>query len=730
MKTIKHLIIRPALFLLMLTLLLYMCKREEFNFDNMSGKVLWEPSFALPLAYGSLTIDELLSEKKDTIEFSDPDENGRRVLTFVLKEDSLFSIQVSEFMEIPTQAPVSHEIIPSDLTIDNFQINDEFSLWDIVPNLDVQTGAFLLSNHGTMNLFPPIVLQNAGIHDITMADNFSFLVFSEGWITFSITNEFPVDLNDLQLILKNKSDYSTIGTLNFVLPAGSTRSQSLDLTGKTMTNDMYFEITSISSPGSGGTPILIDLDNVMRIKIETQSLKVSSGEAILPSQSMILDPISIDLSLSNAEMKLTKINLKDTRINYTVHSPIPVSMTIYLRMPSVTIEGEVVEVQIFIPESGGTVDGIIDLTGAEINLATDSGHPYNRIPTELSVDIHGVGWFIPFDLSQGFSFDFSFDDLSFSLAQGYFGQIIVNIDENEFPIGLDLLANLGGGFSLSDPSFSILAYSSLGVPIGIDLDVTGVSSDGITQNINYTGPQMILPYPNTFAQGYNEGILDFNKNNSAIDELIGLPPSTMTFSGSGTSNPNGFTGYNNFIADTSQIKLGVAMNFPITIKADNLTFQDTIALGSGNDEEGIDPDPEEEEEEEEEGSSLDFDIIQEASLYIDLTHDLPIDLSLDIILFDSLNYIKYDSIHVDVLVAAAYDDDGNLIEVSQHKEYIELDKSTISNFSKTNSIILKAGISTYDPGDGLGPRYVKLYSDYFLEFKLGIRVDMNFSDDK
>ena len=399
-------------------------------------------------------------------------------------------------------------------------------------------------------------------------------------------------------------------------------------------------------------------------------------------------------------------------------------MTIYLRMPSVRIDGNIVEEQIIIPTSGGTVNGIIDLNEAEINLATDPVHPYNRIPAELSVDINGVGWFVPFDLSHGFSFDFSFDEIGFSLAQGYFGQLAVDIEENEFQIGLDLLSNLGGGFSLSNPSFNILSYSSLGMPIGIDLNLTGISSEENSQNINYTGPQMIIAYPYNFAQGYKEGTLTFTKNNSSIDDLISLPPSTIMFSGSATSNPYGFSGYNNFIADTSQISIGVEMNFPITIQADNLTFQDTIALGSQNNEEGMDPNPEEEN-----GMSLDFDIIQNASLYIDLTHDLPIDLRLDIILFDSISFIRYDTIHADILVAAAYDDNGNLTQISQHKEIIELNKETISNFSNANSIILKAGINTYDPNDGLGPRYVKLYSDYYLDFKLGIKADLNLSDD-
>jgi len=722
MKIIRPFIIVVTFILLIPAILINSCIKEEFNFEKMSDKIEWDPSVALPLAFGSITIDELISEKKDTIEYSEPDIHGRRYLNFVMNMDSLFSMQVADFLDIPGQAPVNQEIVLGDLTIDNFEIVDEFSLWEIVPNLDVSTGAYLLASHGLNLPFPPIVLQNAGIHDITSIGDFSSLYFSQGYISVSITNELPIDLISLEMAMKNKSDNSVIGIISFDLPAGSSKNQTINLAGKTMSNDISFEIVSMSSPGSGVNPILINLDNALIIDVSSHSLKVTSGEAIIPSQSMILDAISIDLSLADPAMKLTNIVLKDSRMSYSVHSPIPIGMTISLRMPTVKIDGNVVVEQIIIPQSGGTVQGMIDMSGAEINLASDPSHPYNRIPTEVSVEINGVGWFIPFDLSQGFSFDFTFDEIGFSLAQGYFGQIGVNIDETEFPLGLDFLSNLEGGFSLSNPSFNILAYSSLGIPIGIDLDVTGISSKGIIQNIDYSGPQMILPYPMSIAQGYNEGVLGFNKNNSSIDEIIGLPPETLLFSGSGESNPYGFMGYNNFITDTSQINIGLSMNFPITVKAENLSFQDTMALGSGDDEENMEPG-------EDEQSSFDFDIIEEASLYIDLTHDLPINLSLDIILFDSLNFIKYDTIHADLLVAAAYDNAGNMIKMSQHKEFIELEKSTISNFSKANSLIIKAGLSTYDPGDGLGARYVKLYSDYSLDFKLGLRTDLNFSGD-
>lgn len=720
MKNTRKLIFPIVFISLIFYLSFQSCVKDNMDFNKMSDQLIWSPGWAIPLAYGSLTISDMIKEIEDTLEFSDPDENGRRYLNFIFSDDSILSIQVNEFLEISDQEALHQEMILGEMEIDDINYSHQLSLWDIVPNIDISTSAFLLAHHGQLEKFPEISLQNAGVYDLDRMENFNYLVLSEGQIDYTVENKFPVAIQQINLILKNQSDNSILGTMTFTdIPPGESRIESIDLSGKTLSNQIYFEITSISSPGSGNDLVLINLDNVININVSTHSFKVISGEAIISDQLIELNDVSFDLDFTEINAKITEIKLKSTLINYNISTPLPIDMIITLKLPTVTIDNKVVEVPIFIPGANNNVNGRIDLDGAIMDLSTDPDHPYNRIPILATIEIIGGNSFVVFNSEDRFFMDFGFEGMGFSFAKGYFGQIEINMEESEMSLPLDMLSNIEGGLSLLNPSMNILVYSSLGVPIAIDLDFTGESNNGISQNINYSGPQMILPYPLTIDQAYARGVLDFNKDNSSIDDLIGLPPSIIRFSGSGSSNPDGFIDYNNFITDTSKINFGIQMNFPLTIKAENLVFQDTLPLGSNNNED--------EEFPEDEGSQLNFDFIETASLYVDVKHDLPVNIDFELVLFDSLSQIKYDTIRVDLLVAAVYNESGDLVELSQNKEIIELTGETINNFSNANSLILKAQINTYDPGDGTGPRYIKIYSDYSLEFKLGIKTDLDFN---
>lgn len=720
MKNTRKLIFPIVFISLIFYLSFQSCVKDNMDFNKMSDQLIWSPGWAIPLAYGSLTISDMIKEIEDTLEFSDPDENGRRYLNFIFSDDSILSIQVNEFLEISDQEALHQEMILGEMEIDDINYSHQLSLWDIVPNIDISTSAFLLAHHGQLEKFPEISLQNAGVYDLDRMENFNYLVLSEGQIDYTVENKFPVAIQQINLILKNQSDNSILGTMTFTdIPPGESRIESIDLSGKTLSNQIYFEITSISSPGSGNDLVLINLDNVININVSTHSFKVISGEAIISDQLIELNDVSFDLDFTEINAKITEIKLKSTLINYNISTPLPIDMIITLKLPTVTIDNKVVEVPIFIPGANNNVNGRIDLDGAIMDLSTDPDHPYNRIPILATIEIIGGNSFVVFNSEDRFFMDFGFEGMGFSFAKGYFGQIEINMEESEMSLPLDMLSNIEGGLSLLNPSMNILVYSSLGVPIAIDLDFTGESNNGISQNINYSGPQMILPYPLTIDQAYARGVLDFNKDNSSIDDLIGLPPSIIRFSGSGSSNPDGFIDYNNFITDTSKINFGIQMNFPLTIKAENLVFQDTLPLGSNNNED--------EEFPEDEGSQLNFDFIETASLYVDVKHDLPVNIDFELVLFDSLSQIKYDTIRVDLLVAAVYNESVDLVELSQNKEIIELTGETINNFSNANSLILKAQINTYDPGDGTGPRYIKIYSDYSLEFKLGIKTDLDFN---
>ncbi|MFO7844895.1 MAG: hypothetical protein R6V16_13875 [Bacteroidales bacterium] len=75
------------------------CMQDEYEFDKLSDEMEVKLKFLSPLAYGSLSLDDIISEF-DSTSTIDADEEG---LLFITYEDSLYSFLADELVEIPNQ---------------------------------------------------------------------------------------------------------------------------------------------------------------------------------------------------------------------------------------------------------------------------------------------------------------------------------------------------------------------------------------------------------------------------------------------------------------------------------------------------------------------------------------------------------------------------------------------------------------------------------------------------
>lgn len=75
------------------------CMQDEYNFSKLDDEMELEIGILAPVAYGSLTLDDLISQF-DSTSFIDTDPEG---LLFITYEDSLASFSVEEFLDVPDQ---------------------------------------------------------------------------------------------------------------------------------------------------------------------------------------------------------------------------------------------------------------------------------------------------------------------------------------------------------------------------------------------------------------------------------------------------------------------------------------------------------------------------------------------------------------------------------------------------------------------------------------------------
>ena len=75
------------------------CFEDKFDFGKLSTRMEVNPSFSAPIAKGSLTIEDLVSEDGENIVYDSSDAQGP-FLKFIYREDSIFSFGGNDFFSI------------------------------------------------------------------------------------------------------------------------------------------------------------------------------------------------------------------------------------------------------------------------------------------------------------------------------------------------------------------------------------------------------------------------------------------------------------------------------------------------------------------------------------------------------------------------------------------------------------------------------------------------------
>ena len=113
----------------------------------------------------------------------------------------------------------------------------------------------------------------------------------------------------------------------------------------------------------------------------------SGGPFQVPPGTVLLDSEE-DIVFQGIDQQFKSIVLESGRIEYSVQSSTDGYVEMQYDFPSVTIDGQAVELYVLLPPSTDgqfqTAMGVIDLSGASIDLTGVSGNEINRIATEAA----------------------------------------------------------------------------------------------------------------------------------------------------------------------------------------------------------------------------------------------------------------------------------------------------------------------------------------------------------
>ena len=702
--------------LIMLLMAFQSCKKD---LNKIVGPTL-NPTLLIPLLNTNLTLGHLLEQDSNLI--FNPDSS----IKIVYSDDSLFSINVDEIMEIPEQKEVVEHFDLGEVEIDNVSINEQVVLYDMIQNIPSHQRDTIIAHDGTVDFFPATDPPSEPVLvDLPEFDNFSSVVLTEGYLVLSITNNIRVPFQNVKIVIEDIINNKDIGTIILpVIDSMATVKDSIPLAGVEMSNSLRARISDFVSPGSGkmvnpnpppdSIPdpskfvlVEVHVDNFY-VEATTSNIKASSGLAKIPDQSEpIYDndtTIGFDVP-SGAELQhitLTKVNLV-----YTIISTIQTTVDLKLMVLDATIDGNPVTPRIITITPLGTINDTWNLDGVEFDLTTDPQEPYNAVHIAYEVTSHSSGEnLVGFDKNDYVEMNYSLDNIDFSFVDGYFGNQLFEVDLDSLDLDIDFLDQISGGLIFSEPEIKLNYSNSIGVPLAVHLNMTGKSKKGETQNLDILvdGEDTIrFEYPTAPGEIITNSFV-IDKENSKIQDFLALPPKEITYSGAGITNtPIGPHEYN-FANISDKFTLGVDMELPLSLETSDLEISETVK---------IDLDDEFSEN------------VESAALKINAVNGFPFNADFLIVLKDSIspdNIVALDTISVQgSLIAAKTNAVGKVIETTNCSLTISLNDHQLDSFSKANQLTFTSTMSTYQSG------VAKLYTNYYI--KAYIAIDGKFKID-
>lgn len=300
----------------------------------------------------------------------------------------------------------------------------------------------------------------------------------------------------------------------------------------------------------------------------------------------------------------------------------------------------------------------------------------------------------------------AFQGMNFSRLYGYIGKI--DLLDSRDTIDLSIFDNSKTGqFSIDDAIIKIKSGNSFGTEVNAGF----TKLEGYTKgsgNYNITNPPNPMPFNvpsinNIGIMVYDSAKID--KSNSNVPQVINQKPKQIIYQAFINLNPNGKT-IRNFVTDNSKIKMDIEIELPLYGTVKNFVL--------------------EQESETELEMPENEDFIENLMIRFIGKNGFPIDLSTQVYFVDSFN-VAFDSLFTDlsykVLEAAQVGVDGKVTTSTSKTTDVMLNNARAQRLNRLKKIKIRAEVATLSNG-GTYPS-VKLYANYVLGIKLGIKTKLN-----
>lgn len=464
------------------------------------------------------------------------------------------------------------------------------------------------------------------------------------------------------------------------------------------------------------TSELFSINAEQLLQLQDQSANVTFS--LSPAQIVALETgsgtatvnqtVNYSFATSNGE-QLTDITFKDGNLTFDYVNTLPHNASVAITIPGLTLGGTAFTAVHTVP-AGGTISIAVPLAGRVLDL-TAGGSLTNTFQVQLGITFtqSGTGA-TPLNT---FSATIGLKSYRFSLVRGDIGQPVINTNLDSVRVRL-FENSIDGNVFWEDPRIRAIFTNSYGLPVQVDVN-TLQSRSNTNPAITLTGTPFgqgstlqILGASSLLSPAVSSFFMDRNSPNSNIVTVANSSPTKVIYDIRIQGNP-GTGPFNNFLADTSSVKLEMEFELPFWGRADNFTKVDSTRFDS------LQWD--------------DVEQIQAVTFRLAIDNGFPVEAYGQVYFMDSSGVV-IDSLLQDPAAAifGAAKVDPVTLRVTERTKAItdivldrgKLDYLNSKNFFK-NGIMVSKGVAFTT---NLGTTNVKVFQDYNMNLRLGVKVDL------
>lgn len=697
-KIAKKLMKKRYIIFISFFFILAACKKEEVDF-NKYDNYKPEPEFGLPLVNADLTLVNLV--KSDSNIKYDPD--GFMRLFF--RKSKIKEVSTLSLLTIPNQVASSYIQKLGLLDINDFNIEGGRSLTQMRNGFQNQLtkDAIDLAIANSPTIMPALNDGAPNITPFSLFNNFTQARIASGYLKVKFDNKLTVTVSSVTVNIYDIAflPATLVGTLLFTNVApGASQTDSFNMAGKSLSNELGFNISQFQTLATS-TPVAISGSDSLIFRASTSNMKVSGGRTILEEQNVQSEDLLVDLTPDDPNTLIRKVGFTTASINYSYVSSLSEDVELSLNfIGAKRSNGQALPAQTVYLNSNSNSNGTIILNNTIMDFTQDPLQPYNRLRVLVVGRLMSSGQFVTFDSSDAINLLFSFSNINFNYVEGFFGTRVIPIDAGD--VNLAELKKIQGSLSFENPEMNFITNSSMGIPMEANLDLEGEGATGT--KIKFNGPKLTIDFPKLNEVGQTKtSIGTFNTSNSSIRNVMALPPLKFNYIGDVTTNVGLPNSTNNFLTDSSKISFDIETRIPMSFSSSGFglidSFNNEATTGDG------------------------MKNVLRAELVLRITNGFPLGGDFKLYFVDTAG-TRLDSVILEnSLIAAPVDASGKVTQLAaQTISRINLAGNLLENVKKSKKIYVLPLFKTSNNGS----QFVKIYSDYNINVKVGMNVKIKY----